>query len=224
MDEEGYKGRLVIDEEETRETVIKKVYLQLRDWNPQTWHTPLTTTTTTLEARHFNPIPTAPTGPIERYWKLDRTNSRPHCPKCEDDICRCSGRMSSDGPPKCSLCNVSACVCNTRDQKEYQELHTRDQKEYQKLEDNKKPDQKVIKHETEDDVDYRSWCINSERRWDKRRSGKRDRPEDECVITHDESDNKCYRRWLEKQHREDPGRTIEQPSILRRLLMSSRRA
>ena len=56
-----------MDEKETLETIDGKVYLQLRNWTPQTPHTSLTTTT--LKAWYSNTKPTAPTGPLEQSWK-----------------------------------------------------------------------------------------------------------------------------------------------------------
>ena len=45
-----------------------------------------------------------------------------YCPKCKDDICRCIEKMSPKGPPECSSCNNSVCVCNTLPQNEYKEF------------------------------------------------------------------------------------------------------
>ena len=63
---------------------------------------------------------------------------------------------------------------------------------------------KVFKQEIEDDANYRSWRTSSEERWERRRSGKKDRPEDS--IPYDDGEEECYRRWLEDLNRESPNR------------------
>ena len=190
MNEDEYEGRLVINEGETKGIRIAETYWQPRNWAPiasscptlvNLLSTPFKTTATTLQARQWDIKPTVPTEPL--------LMSSSHSLQL--------GRMSPVSP-QCYGCMALTCICSTKDQGEYQEL-----------ENDNKPDHlrlslfgKVFKHEIEDDANYRSWCINSEKRWERRRTGKRDRPED--VIPYDEDEEKCYKRWLEKLHRENP--------------------
>ena len=131
------------------------------------------------------------------------------CPKCKDNICRCSEKMSPRGPPECLLCNDSVCVCNSLHQDEYREFKSQGFTKIMKTDNDGEPDQKEFKYDTEDDAGYRAWCIDSKKRWNLRKLGKKDTKESECVITYDEGDDKCYKKWLEKLYRENPEKTIE---------------
>ena len=195
MNEDEYKGRLVINEGDTKGIRIAETYWQPRNWAPiasssptlvNLLSTPSKTMATTLQARQCDIKPTVPTEPL--------LMSSSHSLQL--------GRMSPVSP-QCYGCMALTCICSTKDQGEYQEL-----------ENDNKPDHlrlslfgKVFKHKIEDDADSRSWCINSKKRRERRRTGKRDRPED--VIPYDEDEEKCYGRWLKKLHRENPGRIKE---------------
>ena len=137
------------------------------------------------------------------------------CPKCKDDICRCSENMSPEGPPKCSSCNDFVCVCNTRDQNEYQEFRNKGFNKFMKIYEGDKSRQNKDNKDNEDNEDsednegYRDWCNHSKRRWAQNRAGSQIMMKGDCVITHDMEDNKCYKKWLEKLYRKDPRRTKE---------------
>ena len=129
------------------------------------------------------------------------------CPECKNNICRCSEKMSPKGPPECSSCNNSVCVCNTLYQNEYKEFRSQGFTKVMKIDNDDEPDQKEFTYDNEDDVGYKAWCVDSEKRWALRRIGQQNTDNSECVITHDESDDKCYKKWLQKLYREDPRRT-----------------
>ena len=192
MDKDKTYRRLVIDEGNTR---TDRMYQYLRDWTPITNPCPIL-------------VQLLSTPPKTRATKLQdrQPNINPTAPTKQ------VGRMSRVSP-QCKGCKALICTCNAKDQEEYQEL-----------ENNNKPDHfrtswfgKVFKQEIEDDANYRSWRTSSEKRWERRRGGKKDRPEDS--IPYDDSEEECYKRWLEKLHRESPNRIKETRlfSILERI-------
>ena len=83
-----------------------------------------------------------------------------------------------------------------------------------KIDNDDEPDQKEFTYDTEDGADYRGWCIDSKKRWNLRKLGKKDTTESECVITHDEGDDKCYKKRIEKLYRENPEKTIESKKVI----------
>ena len=190
MNEDEYEGCLVIAVRETKGIRTAETYRQPRNWAlissscptlVNLLSTPSKTMATTLQAHQWDIKITVPTDPL--------LMSSSHSLQL--------GRMSQVSP-HCYGCMALTCICSTKDQGEYQEL-----------DNDNKPDHfrlslfgKVFKHEIEDDADYRSWCINSEKPWERRRTGKRHRPED--VILYNEDEEKCYKRWLENLHRETP--------------------
>ena len=167
---------------------VKKLYQQSRDLTPitspspimvQPLSTPLKIKATSLQDRQPDRNPTAPTEQV--------------------------GRMSPV-PPQCKGCKALICThwCNPKDQGEYQEPEDDNKLDHPRTSMVKEAFNEAFKQEItsrveeackqaiKKDAKYISWRTSSEERWERRRCGKKDRPEDN--IPYDDDEEECYKR------------------------------